>query len=55
MRFELIVKSGQTELARVPGNTVDEEFISVADLNKVIEVEQYLEKLFGLRFHINTH
>jgi hypothetical protein len=54
MTFELIVRSGLKELARVPGNTINEEFISLADLNKVIEVEQYLERLFGLRFHINT-
>lgn len=52
-RFEIIIKSGLHELANVRGEEVTDSSISVDDLKKVIEVEQFLERLLGRRVHIN--
>lgn len=54
MKFTLIIKSGLKELSRIDGQDVDPRLINFADIQKVIETEQHLERMFGLRFHIQT-
>jgi hypothetical protein len=47
--------SGVTESrSLIQGKEVHKDLITVADMEKVIEVEHYLERLFGVRFHINV-
>ena len=53
LQFSLTVKMGPDTLAHVKGLSRSPEAITVADLNKVIEVEQYLERMLGLRIHIS--
>jgi hypothetical protein len=56
MRFQLVVKNGQDTLATVEGHQKSGADITVDDLKKLIEVEQFLERMFGHRFHIlETH
>lgn len=55
MRFEITVKNSHIQIAHIMGRDVDAKHISVADIEKVIEVEQYLERLTGHRFHIQTN
>lgn len=52
MQFSLIVKSGPTTLSAVTGRLADVE-LTPAEQEKVIETEQFLEKLLGFRVHIN--
>lgn len=53
MKFSLTIKRGLVTVAWVKGiREVGKEELSAAELEKVIDVEQYLEKLLGLRFHI---
>jgi hypothetical protein len=53
MQFELVVKRGTETLATVSGSELDLH-PEDQDVKDVIKVEQYLERLFGLRFHINS-
>lgn len=53
MKSRLTIKQGQTVLAEVEGRELNEGDIR-ADLQNVITIEQTLERLFGLRFHINV-
>lgn len=50
MRLELVIKSGTKILAAIAGR---EMTIQPEDVNKIIDAEQYLERLFGYRFHIH--
>jgi hypothetical protein len=52
LKFGVVIKKGVTTLASVEGVPRNSELITFEDVNKVIEVEQWLEKLTGLRFHI---
>ncbi len=54
MIFELVVKKSNEIIATIKGRPISTDVLSVYDIEKVIEVEQYLERLFGLRFHINS-
>lgn len=54
MKFTLTVKQGLQTLAVIDGLDRRPEDIVVADLQKAIGTEQYLERLFGLRFHISS-
>lgn len=55
IRFTVTVKSGAKTLAMVVGLDKEPDFISVADVGeKIIETEQLLERLTGLRFHIDS-
>lgn len=51
-QFKLTVKKGLEVLAEVEGRPVSWDMITVHDLQRTIEVEQWLEKMYGLRFHI---
>lgn len=52
MKFEMIVKSGLTTLAKVTGRPLSDDEVTLSDVSKVVEVEYFLEKLLGLRVHI---
>jgi hypothetical protein len=52
MRFKIVIKLGPKVLAEVEGQKRDKAYITTQDLDKTIDVEQYLEKLLGLRVHI---
>jgi len=52
MRFKIVLKLGQTTIAEAEGRTRDKSYITIHDLDKVIETEQFLEKILGLRVHI---
>jgi hypothetical protein len=52
-KITIKVKSGTETLTTIEGRPVPMELLTVADLKKVIEVEQWLEKLTGYRYHIN--
>ncbi len=52
MRFKIVLKLGQTTIAEAEGRKVDESYITIHDLDRVIETEQFLEKILGLRVHI---
>jgi len=53
LRYVIRFKSGPTTVAEVPGiRTVDGDRVTVQDLQQIIPTEQLLEKLTGLRVHI---
>lgn len=55
IRFNITVKSGAKTLALVTGLDKDPRDITVADIGEaVIAAEQFLERLTGLRFHIDS-
>jgi hypothetical protein len=53
VKFSITIKQGPETKAHVVGVERLERHVSVSDIRKVIEVEQYLERLTGLRVHIN--
>lgn len=54
-KFTLEIKSGPNSIVFLEGvKTLSGDQITMADYEQVIETEQFLEKLFGLRFHINV-
>lgn len=56
VQFQIVVKNGLKTVAEVTGREegVDAGTITVADLTEnVIRTEQFLERLTGLRWHIN--
>jgi hypothetical protein len=53
MKFELVIIRSFGNRLVIPGREVDSRYLSVEDLRRVPEVEQFLEKLLGIRFHIN--
>ncbi len=54
MKFTITVKKGLCTKAYIKGTKdVKKHELSVEDLDKVIQTEAFLEKLTGLRFHIN--
>lgn len=54
MNYELIIKDGLSELYHIKSRvTIDPNNLSLGDVNKILETEQFLEKLLGYRFHIN--
>lgn len=54
VRFEIVIKNGPHVLADVMGHKRDGLVVSMEDVNKVVEIEQYLNRIFGHRFHINA-
>lgn len=55
MKFHVRVLSGLEEVAMIHGQVeVDVDSISAMDSIEVIRCEQTLERLTGLRFHINA-
>ena len=53
LRFQIVFKRGQTVVATVAGiKETDGEHLTVGELEQVIPTEQLLEKLLGLRVHI---
>lgn len=52
MRFRLTILRGNIVLFNLKGEKRDPKFLSMDDAKKAVEVEQYLEKLTGFRFHI---
>ena len=54
MKFTMVVKQGPKELAKFETQGDKEAaLVTMEDVNKVVETEQYLERLFNLRFHIH--
>ena len=54
MKFIITFKRGLEEVSRVAGrHELATDDVTVAELQKVIDVEQFLEKLLGLRVHIS--
>lgn len=53
MRFNVTFKYGLSTEAHLEGKDVEPAYVTAADLKKVIEVEQFLERLTGYRVHIN--
>lgn len=55
MRFEMeVLGSMHDRLCRIVSRTdVPPESITVADIEKILETEKFLEKLLGYRVHIN--
>lgn len=57
MQYELVIKSGVRTRTRIKGLPKEEKSLSIEQLRenrkKIYEVEEFLEKLIGLRFHIN--
>lgn len=55
LQFEVVFKQGTKEVARVTGRrNPDAASLTIADVTeRVIETEQFLEKLTGVRCHIN--
>lgn len=55
IKFKLTVKRGQEVLAEVEGIEKELDALSVGDVTeRVIETEAYLERLLGLRVHIES-
>jgi hypothetical protein len=55
IRFDITVKSGAKTLAVVAGLDKDPESLTVDDIGeRIIETEQFLERLTGLRFHLDS-
>jgi hypothetical protein len=52
MRFKLVIKLGPKVLSEIEGQKRPKDYFVIGDLDKVIETEQFLEKLLGLRVHI---
>jgi len=50
MRFKIRIKKGLETVAEVKG--ILESDVKVSELEKIIETEQFLERLTGLRVHI---
>ena len=53
IRVTITVKSGLQTIAQVEGRP-RALFEDLADVSRVIEVEQWLERMTGLRFHIDV-
>lgn len=53
LRFHVRFLSGQTVVAEIPGiRPIDSATLTVGDMQDVVATEQLLEKLTGLRVHI---
>lgn len=53
MKFKITVKQGLNTVAVLEGvYTVSKEYVTLAVIEKIIQTEQDLEFLTGLRFHI---
>ena len=54
MRFHVVVKQGVETLADVKGreDVITTDTLSVEDVQRIPDVEAFLERLTGLRFHI---
>ena len=54
MRFTITFKKGLKVIAHIEGvKNVDKRTLTVDELDKILEVEPFIEKLTGLRVHIN--
>jgi hypothetical protein len=54
VKFHLTVKRSTETLAIVPGYPVDAETLNAVEITqKILETEQFLEKLTGCRVHID--
>ena len=54
LKFEMIVKKGLEEVARINGIVeVSPDHFTLTDAAKILEAEKFLERCFGLRFHID--
>lgn len=51
--FTMKVLRGNEVIAEFEGRPMDPDFFRLSDLHAVIELEQRLERMYGLRFHIN--
>jgi hypothetical protein len=52
IKFTATFKQSDTELAKIFGRPIENEFVTMADMNKVIEIEQWFDRVFGVRLHI---
>ena len=51
--FTMKVLKANTVIAEFEGRPMNAEQIRLSDLHAVTEIEQRLERMYGLRFHIN--
>jgi hypothetical protein len=55
MKFNITFKKGLQDMARLPGLVnFDKRLLTVADMEKVLELEKDLERFTGYRVHIET-
>lgn len=54
LQFKVTFKDGPNVVSEVTGRHggVDAENLTIADVGRVVETEQFLERLTGLRCHI---
>lgn len=53
LKFRLVFKRGQQVIATVTGEEVDTDRVTIQDVtDKVIETEHFIERLTGVRCHI---
>ena len=53
MKFKLVVKDGVKTIFEIGSRSeLSTDNITVTDSIRIIETEQFLERLFGFRFHI---
>jgi hypothetical protein len=56
IQFSIRILASSDTLADITGLPRPESFITMGDLRQIVELEQQLERLTGLRFHIQmTH
>lgn len=53
MKFSITIRKMDKTLTMVVGNEVNPKNITADDLDNVSNTEVYIERLTGLRFHIN--
>ena len=55
MRFTLTAKSGPATVAHITGiKEVNYRDLTLEDMAKIPETEAFLERLLGLRFHLDS-
>jgi hypothetical protein len=53
MTVSVIIKRGNETLVDIKGKPVDPKLITMADMHMVYEVEAFMEKMTGYRWHIS--
>lgn len=55
MKFEIVVLKSREDITRIKGTRrFKDNELTQEEMEKVIEIEEFLEKLTGFRYHINS-